>query len=109
MLGCVSLKKSVNARPENALTESHNYSKIRNVETHRPCRTLILSHRRCTGNRRLPAIPRVRNGGECIALAGNSFSKEAIHITLSLIGDIASIVGLILAVLDIAFSKSKKK
>ena len=109
MLDSASLKNSMNARPENALTESCNYSTIRNVETHRPCRTLYLSHRRCTVDRRLPAIPRVRNGGECIALAGNSFSKEAIHITLSLIGDIASIVGLVLAVLDIAFSKFKKK
>ena len=52
--------------------------------------------------RRLPVIPRVRNGGVCIALAGNLFLGEVIHITstflivLGAIGSIASIMSLVL-------------
>lgn len=34
------------------------------------------------GKETAPAIPRVRNGGVCIALAGNFSRREAIHITL---------------------------
>ena len=38
--------------------------------------------------RRLPVIPRERNGGVCIALAGNYSRREAIHITLEILGAI---------------------
>ena len=51
--------------------------------------------------RRLPAIPRVRNGGVYIALAGN-FPREVIYITsiISVIGTIGAVASIISLVLD---------
>lgn len=55
-------------------------------------------------------LPHGRNGGECIALDGKLFSRrEWIHITLSEIAAICTILGFAFAVLKEVLEHKKKK
>lgn len=56
--------------------------------------------------RRLPVIPRVRNGGVCIALAGN-FPKEVIHIELQKVYWMVSIAWIMFQAWE--YIRNKKK
>jgi len=61
---------------------------------------------------RLPVIPQERNGGICIAPAGN-FSREVIHITLifeiiGVIGSVASVVSLAVMLHDKRCDRKEK-
>ena len=59
------------------LTDFLRKAIIKAVETH--CRSI--EREAVTVKRRLPDIPRERNGGMCIALAGNSSQGGDIHNT----------------------------
>lgn len=83
------------------------------VEAHRPQLSFCLFVDGARFKRRLPVILREQNGGVCIALVGNLFRMEAIHILalvlsiLGAIGSIASIISLICYVCDKVRDKKK--
>lgn len=77
------------------------------VEAHRPQLSFIHFVDGVRLNGRLPAIPRERNGGVCIALAGNLFLGEVIHINLQNVFWVVSIAWIIYQAVDKFYNRKK--